>query len=74
MLPPDTQQRMARRLRALARFPEIGPALHGRWAGTRYVLGPWSWLLIVYEHDASADAVIVLTLQDARRAEAPTNE
>lgn len=72
-LPVDTPQRVARRLRALRRFPELGPALSGRWAGTRYVLGPWSWLVIVYEYDASADAVVVLTMQDARRAESPTN-
>jgi plasmid stabilization system protein ParE len=72
-LPPDTPQRVARRLRALARFPEIGPALQGRWAGTRYVLGPWSWLVIVYEYDGAADTVTVLTMEDARRAQTPTN-
>ncbi len=72
-LPPDTPQRVARRLRALRRFPEIGPALHGRWAGTRYVLGPWSWLVIVYEYDVTGDMVTVLTMQDARRAQSPTN-
>lgn len=72
-LPPDTPQRVARRLRALGRFPELGPALGGRWEGTRYVLGPWSWLLIVYEYDERADTVTVLTMQDARRAASPTN-
>jgi hypothetical protein len=72
-LPPDTPQRVVRRLRALGRFPQIGPALHGRWAGLRYVLGPWPWLVIVYEYDAAADAVTVLTMQDARRAQSPTN-
>lgn len=72
-LPPDTPQRVVRRLRALGRFPEIGPALHGRWAGTRYLLGPWSWLVIVYEYNAAADTVTVLTMQDARRAQSPTN-
>jgi hypothetical protein len=72
-LPEDTPRRVARRLRALGRFPELGPAPGGRWAGTRYVLGPWSWLVIVYEYDATADTVTVLTMQDARRAESPTN-
>lgn len=33
----------------------MGRALGGRWAGTRYVLGPWSWLVIVYEYDAAAE-------------------
>ncbi len=70
-LPPDTPQRVARRLRALGRFPQLGPALGGRWAGTRYVLGPWSWLVIVYEHDESRDVVTVLTMQDARWALSP---
>jgi plasmid stabilization system protein ParE len=73
-LPSNTPERVVRRLRALARFPRLGPALDGRWAGARYVLGPWSWLLIVYEHDEAADAVVVLTMRDARRAESPTNQ
>ena len=72
-LPPDTPRRVVRRLRALGRFPEMGHALGGRWAGTRYVLGPWPWLVIVYEYDATADTVSVLTMQDARRAESPTS-
>lgn len=73
-LPADTPLRVARRLRALGRFPQLGPALGGRWAGTRYVLGPWSWLVIVYEYDERADKVTVLTMQDARRATSPTND
>ncbi|ADB49549.1 type II toxin-antitoxin system RelE/ParE family toxin [Conexibacter woesei] len=72
-LPPDTPQRVAGRLSPLRRFPKLGPALDGRWAGTRYVLGPWSWLVIVYEYDASADVVTVLTMRDARRVDAPTS-
>jgi hypothetical protein len=73
-LPPSTPQRVARRLHPLGRFPRLGPALTGRWEGTRYVLGPWSWLLIVYEYDERADTVTVLTMQDARRAASPTND
>jgi plasmid stabilization system protein ParE len=73
-LPPNTSQRVARRLRALGRFPKLGPALRGRWEGARYVLGPWSWLVIVYEYNVSADMVVVLTMRDARRAESPTNQ
>jgi hypothetical protein len=52
---------VARRLRALGRFPNLGPALGGRWEGTRYVLGPWPWLPIVYEYDERADVVTVMT-------------
>lgn len=72
-LPPNTPQRVAQRLQPLGRFPKLGPALGGRWAGMRYVLGPWSWLLIVYEYDDRADTVTVLTMQDGRAA-SPTNE
>lgn len=72
-LPPNTPQRVARRLRALRRFPKLGPALSGRWVGTRYVLGPWSWLILVYEYDEGADTVVVLTMRDARRADSPTS-
>lgn len=72
-LPPDTPHRVAGRLRPLRRFPKLGPALGGRWAGTRYVLGPWSWLVIVYAYDAEADAVTVLTMRDARRVDSPTS-
>lgn len=72
-LPSNTPERVAGRLHALQRFPKLGPAPSGRWAGTRYVLGPWSWLLIVYEYDTRTDTVIVLTMQDARRATSPTN-
>lgn len=72
-LPADTSRRVVRRLRALGRFPKLGPALSGRWEGTRYVLGPWSWLLIVYEYDERRDIVTVLTMQDARRAASPTS-
>jgi hypothetical protein len=72
-VPPDTPQRVAGRLRALRRFPMLGPALGGRWVGTRYVLGPWSWMVMVYEYDAQDDVVVVLTMRDARRADSPTS-
>jgi hypothetical protein len=32
-LPPGTRERVARSLRSLAQFPNIGPALAGRWEG-----------------------------------------
>ena len=73
-LPPNTPERVARRLHPLQRFPKLGPALGGQWAGARYVLGPWRWLLIVYEYDVPTDTVVVLTMQDARGATSPTNE
>lgn len=39
-LPADTRTRVARSLRALERFPLLGPALEARWEGFRFVLGP----------------------------------
>jgi hypothetical protein len=51
-------------------FPESGRALEGRWAGTRFVLGPWAWMIIVYLYDATNDQIYVLAVEDARSAEA----
>jgi plasmid stabilization system protein ParE len=65
-LPDDTPERVARAFLRLQDFPEIGQRLTGRWEGTRYVVGPWPWLLVVYEHDRERDRVDVLTIQDAR--------
>lgn len=73
-LPPDTPGRVVRRLRMLGRFPEMGRALGGRWDGARYLLGPWSWFVIVYDYDRNADTATVLTMQDGRRAASPTSE
>jgi plasmid stabilization system protein ParE len=71
-LPPDTRERVKRSLRPLERFPRLGPALHGRWDGMRFILGPWRWLLLVYAHLEEDDVVVVLTIQDARSSTAVT--
>lgn len=71
-LPQDTSARVRRRLRPLERFPSMGSPLEGRWAGARFLLGPWTWMLIVYEHSESLDAVVVTTIQDARSADSAT--
>jgi plasmid stabilization system protein ParE len=73
-LPADTTARVARSLRALERFPEMGPELTGRWAGMRFVLGPWRWMLLVYVLLDDRRRVVVVTVQDARSAAAPTAE
>jgi plasmid stabilization system protein ParE len=72
-LPPDTNERVRHRLRPLARFPLLGPALSGRWSGFRFVLGPWRWLVIVYVYLEDEDRVVVVTIQDGRSARAPTS-
>ena len=71
-LPPDTRERVARSLRSLAQFPNIGPALAGRWEGFRFILGPWRWLIIVYVYIETEDRVVVVTIQDARSSIAAT--
>jgi hypothetical protein len=69
-LPTDTWPRIARSLRVLETFPESGRALEGRWAGTRFVLGPWAWMILVYLYDAASERVYDIAVEDARSAEA----
>ena len=71
-LPPDTRDRVARSLRALKRFPRLGVALAGRWDGLRCLVGPWRWMLLVYEYREEDDRVVVVTVQDARSSAAIT--
>jgi plasmid stabilization system protein ParE len=71
-LPADTRARVARSLRPLERFPRMGQALHGRWEGFRFLLGPWRWLLVVYVYLEAEDRVVVVTIQDARSATSVT--
>jgi plasmid stabilization system protein ParE len=70
-LPDDTWARIARSLRTLETFPLAGPALAGRWAPARFVLGPWPWLIVLYIYDESSDRVHVVAAHDARSATAP---
>lgn len=69
-LPGDTRERVARSLRSLERFPQIGPALTGAWEGFRFILGPWRWMIVVYVWIETDDRVVVVTIQDARSSEA----
>ena len=73
-LPDTTIDRVRAALAPLADFPQLGPALEGRWSGFRFVLGPWSWMLLIYVWDEVADVVAVVTIQDARSARAATAE
>jgi plasmid stabilization system protein ParE len=71
-LPADTKERVKRSLRPLEDFPYIGAALRGRWEGFRFLLGPWRWMLIVYEYFEDDDRVVVETIQDGRSSRAAT--
>jgi len=65
-LPDDTWTRVARRLRVLETFPLSGPALEGRWAPARFVLGPWSWMVPLYKYEETSDRVFIVAMHDAR--------
>lgn len=70
-LPVDTAVRVARSLEPLARFPNMGRGLGGRYDGLRFVRGPWRWMLLLYEFAENEDVVVVDSIQDARTATAP---
>ena len=70
-LPADTKARVARSVRGLERFPELGPPLTGAWEGMRFILGPWRWMPLVYV--VLGDRVVVVTIQDARSATSATS-
>ena len=71
-LPPSTKERVRRSLRPLERFPQMGAELGGRWAGFRFLLGPWRWLILVYVFLEEEDRVVVVTIQDGRSVRSPT--
>ena len=73
-LPASTRERVKRSLEPLGRFPLLGSPLHGRWARFRFILGPWRWMIIVYEFDEAADRVAIVTIQDGRSARAATSD
>lgn len=72
-LPVDTKERFKRSLALLADFPLLGRALQGGgYDGLRFTLGPWRWMVIVYEYDSATDVVQVLVVEDARSSLAAT--
>ena len=71
-LPTTTRARVRASLEPLASFPLMGSKLGGRWQGFRFILGPWPWMLLVYEYDETQDVVGVATIQDSRSAHAAT--
>lgn len=74
-LPRDTRERVRRSVGALERFPRLGRLFEdGEWAGLRFVLGPWRWMVILYLHDELEDRVVVVTVQDGRASTAARNQ
>lgn len=71
-LPDDAWARVARSLRTLETFPLAGVELGGRWAPTRFVLGPWPWMILLYSYEESSDRVYVVAMHDGRSATSAT--
>lgn len=71
-LPDDAWTRIGRSLRVLETFPLAGPELAGRWAPTRFVVGPWSWMILLYRYEESSDLVYVVAMHDGRSAASAT--
>lgn len=71
-LPDDAWARIARSLRTLETFPLAGAELGARWAPTRFVLGPWSWMILLYSHEESSNRVYVVAMHDGRSATSAT--
>lgn len=72
-LPGTTRDRVRSSAGPLATFPLFGSRLTGDWQG-RFILGPWSWMLLVYDYDELADQVSIVTVQDARSAASATSQ
>lgn len=70
-LPADSWLRIAHSLRVLETFPLSGPRLEGRFAPNRFVLGPWSWMILVYRYDEASDQVFLIAMFDARSSGSP---
>ena len=72
-LPADTNERMKNSVRSLGRFPRLGTLLDaGGWEGFRFVLGPWRWMVIIYDYVEDEDLVVIATVQDGRSSSAAT--
>jgi plasmid stabilization system protein ParE len=71
-LPEGTVERVRRSLRALEDLPELGASLGGAFAGRRFLLGPWRWMIVIYRFDPDRDLVAVLAIVDGRTSTSPT--
>jgi hypothetical protein len=71
-LPADTWTRVGSSLRILEDFPLAGRALEGQWQGTRFVLGPWPWMILIYLHRSDEDVVYLVAVHDARASTSAT--
>lgn len=71
-LPDNTIERVKRSIRPLADFPELGAELGRDFSPRRFVLGPWRWMIIIYNFYPEDQLVAVLAVVDARMSTSPT--
>jgi ParE toxin of type II toxin-antitoxin system, parDE len=72
-LPASTRARVRRSLEPLETYPLLGSRVGVPGADYRFVLGPWPWMLLVYWFDTEHDLVFVVSIEDARTADAVTS-
>ncbi len=71
-LPEDARERVRRSLLTLEEFPLAGKTLSGVWRGCRALVGPWHWLIVVYDYIETEGRVVVIAFHDARTSDAAT--
>ena len=69
-LPADTRDRIRRSLRPLGQFPRLGAVIDDRRPEERFLIGPWHWLVIVYEYRDADGRIVILSIEDGRSAKA----
>jgi hypothetical protein len=72
-LPAVTKSWVRESLRKIEQFPLAGVALPDPWAPWRVWRGPWPRMLFVYEYDADADEVGIVSVEDSRTSASPLN-
>lgn len=72
-LPADTRERIRQSLSQLETFPLAGRRLTAGWRAFRLVLGPWPWMLLIYQYDEPTDTATVVAVHDARTGSAATS-
>lgn len=72
-LPADTRERLRKSLVPLGRFPRLGATIDERRPDERFLIGPWHWLVVVYEYLEAEDRVVVLSIEDGRSSSAATS-
>jgi hypothetical protein len=52
--------------------PNSGRDLSAPYTPVQWILGPWGWMIIVFEHHPDTDVVYVLAIEDGRSSTAVT--